>query len=327
MRKSSLILGAALAAVLVTTSACDPYQADNKSQPIVIGAAAIDAFFNEVVPLPNMDPTNGFPVFVIPFQYPEPDRAWASTAFPGLCVPANAALGIITICPVSMFPPRTGPAYAPFYLGTNSGGYNCANGQANPTEPNEVQPVPPVTPAVSHPIMPVNNTCVGGTYSYALPPLNLFSVTNIPPDIVTLSTGPNLSDFLFIQFRVQFNKLLNGKTIEPTPGTGAAKVATSGDPTFVAVTQQDLSVTGAPVVNVTCTTANVTPAGCPAGTFIVHYVPNSAVSYYGGSISAEPVDGVLLPNHRYLVGGVVQDQQGNQVTVTTSFTTLAGAAP
>ncbi|MCX5730991.1 MAG: hypothetical protein NTY18_06475, partial [Deltaproteobacteria bacterium] len=199
MRKSSLILGAALAAVLVTTSACDPYQADNKSQPIVIGAAAIDAFFNETVPLPNMDPTNGFPVFVIPFQYPEPDRAWASTAFPGLCVPANAALGIITICPVSMFPPRTGPAYAPFYLGTNSGGYNCANGQANPTQPNEV----PVTPGDSHPIMPVNNTCVGGSFSYALPPLKLFIVTNIHRDIVSTP----VTFFLLIQFRVLFNKL------------------------------------------------------------------------------------------------------------------------
>ena len=297
MKKSSLILGAALAAVLVATTGCDPYQKANTSQPIVIGAAAIDAYFNEVVPYPGN-------VTTIPFEYPEPDYTWAATAYPGLCVPGNAAQGITTVCPVSPFPPRTGPAYAPFYQGNNSYSYTCANNQ------------PP--PAGIEVVAPPNNTCVGGTYTAALPTDGIFSVRNVPYDQVTLFNG----DFLFVQFRVLFNKLLNGKTIEPVAGSGRAKTATEGDPTFVKITQQDLGVVGAPEVDVTCTAANVGTDGlCPAGTFTVSYVPNSAASYFGGSIATEPVDFVLLPNHIYRITGVVQDQQGNSVDVAAHFTT------
>jgi hypothetical protein len=306
MKKSSLILGSALAAVLVAVTGCDPYVSPNKSQPIVIGAAAIDAYFNEVVPYPG-------DVNTIPFPYPEPDYTWAATAFPGLCDTANAAVGITTVCPVSPFPPRTGPAYAPFYLGNNAFSYTCANGQ---------------TPAAGVEVVaPVNNTCVAGTYTASLPTDGVFEVSDVPYDQVTLFNG----DFLFVQFRVLFNKLLNGKTIEPVAGSGRAKTVAEGDPTFVQITQQDLSVVGAPEVNVTCTAANVNPDGtCPAGTFTVSYVPNSAVSYFGGSISLEPVDFVLLPNHLYRVTGLVQDQQGNNANVIAHFTTsttLPVAAP
>jgi hypothetical protein len=291
MRKSSLILGAALAAVLVTASGCDPYQSANTSQPIVIGAAAVDLFFNEVVPYPG-------PVDTIPFPYPEPDPTWANTNFPGLCNPANASVGITTICPVSPFPPRTGPAYAPFYLGTNTGSYTCANSAATD-----------VTPA--------NNTCVNGTYTYSLPSDGIFRVPFVPYDVVTLQG----TDFDFIQLRVLFNKLMNGKTIEPVPGIGVAKVD-DGDGTFVRVTKQAVAI-GSPVIDVTCTPTNVTADGCPAGTFTVTYVPNSAVSYFGGTLSVEPVDAVLEAATNYRVDAVVADQQGNKVTVDARFTTTA----
>ncbi len=298
MKKSSLILGSALVAVLVAATGCDPYVAPNKEQPIVIGAAAIDAFFNEAVPYPGNNDT-------IPFPYPEPSHSWAATAYPGLCVPANATDGITTICPVSPFPPRTGPGYAPFYLGNNSFSYTCANGQVSDATP-------------------VNDTCVSGTYTAALP--TVFAVTNVPYASVKLYAGaiaPSaITDFLFVQFRVLFNKLLNGKTIEPEPGSGRAKTATEASPTFVRITSQDLSVPGALEVDVTCTDANVLPTGaCPSSTFTVSYVPNSAVSYFGGSIALEPVRGVLQPNTIYRVTGIVQDQQGNTADVAATFTT------
>jgi hypothetical protein len=278
----------------VTVTGCDPYQAPNKSTPIVIGAAAIDANFNAVVPYPG-------PTFSgVTFPYPEPDPTWANANFPGLCDPANALVGITTVCPVSPFPPRTGPAYAPFFTGNLNGSYNCYN-----SPPSEATPA--------------NNACgTTGTFNYSLPANGIFRVLAVPYDTVTLLG----TDFAFIQFRVLFNKLMNGKTIEPVPGTGVAKTDT-GDGLFVRVTKQALLPVGSPEIDVTCTAANVTASGCPAGTFTVSYVPNSAVSYFGGSIAVEPVDFVLEPATTYRVSGVVADQQGNQATVNTVFVTTA----
>ncbi len=310
MKKSSLILGSALVAVMVAAAGCDPYVAPNKSQPIVIGAAALDVSDFKFTPYPG-------DVVTIPFPYPEPDWTWAASAFPGLCNVTSAAQGTSQVCPVTPFPPRTGPAYAPFYLGNNSFSYTCKNGQTWP-----------VTTPPTDPLVPVNDTCpASGTYTAALPTDGIFVVNDVPFDVVTLSG----SDYLFVQLRLIFNKLLNGKTIEPEPGIGAAKTATEGSPTFVKVTKQDLTTAGAPEIDVTCTTANLDPVnGCPAGTVKVHYNPNASVSYYGGSIDAIPVDLVLDANTIYRVTGKVEDQQGNSVDIAGHFTTAAtllGAAP
>ncbi len=165
---------AALAALSIT--ACDPYAKANTAAPVVIGAMVADVNDNEFVP-PAYQALGD--ACIAP--YPEPDPNWAKTAFPGLCDPNNLVTGIPTVCPVACFPPRSGPAFAPFYTGNTGGSYQ---------------------------------TVGGGTYSYALPTDGKFTVLHAPPGP---SAPPPAADFTFSKIWVQFNKLLAGATVQPDP--------------------------------------------------------------------------------------------------------------
>jgi len=158
---------AVLAAMTVT--ACDPYEKANDSAPQVIGASVIDINFNDYSP-------GIFAPDCIP-PYPEPDQAWADTVFPGLCYPG----GYPTVCPVECYPPRTGPAYAPFYQGNLGGSYK---------------------------------TALGGTYTYELPALGRYTVRNAPPGAL-----PENPDFVFAQIVVLFNKTMDPTSIQGVGAT------------------------------------------------------------------------------------------------------------
>jgi hypothetical protein len=165
---------AALAALSVT--ACDPYIAANTAAPVVIGVSMTDTNYNEIAPA---DSTG----CVAP--YPQVNKAWADTAFPGLCNPDNAQFGIPTVCPVLCYPPRMGPGYAPLYTGNLGGTY-----QTN-------------APAVS--------------YTYALPVTWSLGTgllqSPVPPTYIDVDGN----EFAYGQIRILFNKLMDPKSIQPDP--------------------------------------------------------------------------------------------------------------
>jgi hypothetical protein len=158
---------AALAALSVT--ACDPYIAENTAQPQVIGVTMVDTNYNETVQFNYTGCTA---------PYPEPDQAWANSVYPGLCNPDNLDFGIPTVCPVACFPPRMGPAYAPFFLGNTGGSYQTAG---------------------------------GGTYAYALP--TAWNLLGAPVSYI----DPLEQEFNYGQIRILFNKLMDPKSIQPDP--------------------------------------------------------------------------------------------------------------
>ena len=158
---------AALAALSVT--ACDPYIAENTAQPQVIGVTMVDTNYTEWYQY-NYDGCTA--------PYPEPDQAWANSVYPGLCNPDNIDFGIPTVCPVACFPPRIGPAYAPFFLGNLGGSYQ---------------------------------TVGGGTYSYALP--TAWNLVGAPVSYI----DPTEQEFNYGQIRILFNKLMDPTSIQPNP--------------------------------------------------------------------------------------------------------------
>lgn len=127
--------------------------------------------------------------------YPEPDHAWANAAFPGLCVPENLAIGFPTVCPVMCFPPRTGPAFAPFFLGDLGGSYPTAS---------------------------------GGTYAYAPPADGRYVLADAP--FLPVPGSASSDPWFFTKVRVTFNTLLTGSSVQPDP---AVCVAAAGLEVFV----------------------------------------------------------------------------------------------
>ena len=162
---------AALAALSVT--ACDPYMKANTSTPVVIGVLVADVNANEAVP-PGVAADGCF------VPYPEPNLAWAQSNFPGLCDPTYVDRGLPTICPTRCYPPRTGAAFAPFYMGNMGGSYLTES---------------------------------GSTYVYSVPANAKYVVQRAPPGAAPGAA----SDFTFAQIRVLFNKLMDPKSIQPNP--------------------------------------------------------------------------------------------------------------
>jgi len=171
-------IGVAVLATL-TVTACDPYLAATTGTPVIFGVAMVDTNYNsnQVFPVPPPDS----PGCVAP--YPEPDQAWAvSAGFAGICDPANVDVGLPTVCPVNCYPPRMGPAWAPFFQGDTTGSY-------------QVQ-TPPNT-----------------KYNYTLP--LAYTLDGVPP----VYTAEDETVFWYSQIEIQFNKLLDSSTVESgTPG-------------------------------------------------------------------------------------------------------------
>ncbi len=281
-------IGAAVAAAgLLSVTGCDPFIGANNAAPVVLGAAVVDVTgatsFGWTVPpfgynfpdIPDLD--NG--CFT---PYPEPDLEWATAAFPGLCVPENAVNFLPTICPVSCFPPRTGPAYAPLFSGNLGGSYF--------TRVLGAQVVVP----------------------YALPADGKYTVRRVPTDYEPLNGQ------LFSQIYIQFNKLLDPKSVEPGPLGDCVPppfVPGSTLPRVEAISPA--SSTGTPV--------DVTDQ------FTICYNPSSSAEFWGASIIVTPLQTnaddfpVLNPDTRYRVFGRVSDQGGKAVDV--DVTVITDPAP
>jgi hypothetical protein len=299
MRKHKGILGTGLAAVataVLAFSACDPYESANSSQPTILGVSVIDANFNEVWAIDTG--TTCTPA------YAEPDHAWANGAWPGLCSTSNYENGIASVCPVTCYPPRVGPAYAPFFTGNTGGSYPCQN-------------------YAGLPITPPNNLCGAATgsvtYQSMIPANGAWVLNGVPAAPVTDAFWP--ADYLFAQIRILFNKMLNGATVQPDSLVCDAKVATASDPTFVSVFFNPVAADAADGADVTAD-------------FDVCYNPTAATSYWGASIQAmcrslgtspacpDAASPALAPNAKYTVRGLVKDQQGNQVAVNVVIRTV-----
>lgn len=166
--KGGIGLAAVVLAAMAVT-ACDPYIQPNTAAPIVIGASVIDVNFNDYAP-------GVFAPDCIP-PYPEPDKAWADQVFPGLCDPTTYP----SVCPVECYPPRTGPAYAPFYQGNLGGSYK---------------------------------TELGPNYTFELPLTGRYTVRNAPPGAL-----PENPDFVYAQIVVLFNKVMDGSSIQGVGAT------------------------------------------------------------------------------------------------------------
>jgi hypothetical protein len=315
MRKHNGILGTGLAVVAIAvmaTSACDPYEEANTSQPQILGVAVIDTNFNEASPVDTG--TTCTPA------YAEPDHAWAASTWPGLCSEGSFEGGLASVCPVTCYPPRVGPAYAPFFTGNLGGSYQCQNYAGMPADDSIGG-------------TPVNNACGAATgtvtYQSLFPAGGNWVLNGVPTAPVADPFWE--TDFLFAQVRILFNKTMSGATIQPDPEVCTAKAASPSDPTFV-------SVSFNPIATDAADGTDVTPD------FDVCYNPNSAVSFWGASITAtcrerlptEPAsaacpgeDGTatatpaLAPNAKYTVRGLVRDQQGNQVNVNVVIRTAA----
>jgi hypothetical protein len=299
MRKHKGILGIGLAAVataVLAFSACDPYEGANTAQPTILGVAVIDANFNEV----NVVDTG---TTCTP-AYPEPDQTWAASAWPGLCVTSNYENGVASVCPVTCYPPRVGPAFAPFYTGNLGGSYQCAN-------------------YAGLPITPPNNLCGGAsatvTYQSMVPAGGNWVLNGVTVAPVTDNFWG--AEYLFAQVRILFNKMLNGATVQPDPLVCDAKVASASDPTFVSVFFNPVAADAADGADVTAD-------------FDVCYNPNAATSYWGASIQAtcrslgtspacpDAASPALAPNAKYTIRGLVRDQDGNQATVSVVIRTV-----
>ncbi len=274
---------AALAALSVT--ACDPYIQANKSAPVVIGVAVVDMMANQAIPIaaPSLGDT------CVP-PYPTPDSTWAASAFPGLCNPDNLAKGFPTVCPVMCYPPRSGPAYAPFYQGNLGGAYQY--------------------------------TIPGGTasYTYELPADGKFTVRHVPPGY---APAPN-DAFKFAQIYIAFNKLMDGRSIQPNPNDPARCIPATG-------------ANGPKVYKITpASSAGIGTDVTETELWSICYDPNSAATYWGGAMTLTPnsnrsaaTNPGLTPDTKYTVQAVVLDQQGNSVTVDVTVITdpLPAAAP
>ena len=138
----------------------------------------IDTNYNEVVPPDSLQGRCQAP-------YPQVDKAWADTAFPGLCNPDNLEFGIPTVCPVLCYPPRMGPGYAPLFTGNLGGSYQT------------------VVPAVSFVY------AIPAVWSLGAGPLQ----TPVPPTYI----ADDGTEFLYGQIRILFNKLMDPKSIQPDP--------------------------------------------------------------------------------------------------------------
>jgi hypothetical protein len=248
----------------VSTTACDPFIQPNTAAPQVLGvvvgpASAYGGMFYSTAADGCIPP------------YAEVNQAWADAAFPGLCSAANLLTTIPTVCPVLCYPPRTGPAFAPLFMGNLGGSYVKADGTS---------------------------------YTYAVQ--STYVVQHVPPGVSVLE------GVRFAKIRVMFNKLMDGKTIQPNPTDPARCIPAGGadGPKVYKATPASN-----PALGLEVTTTEL---------WSICYDPNSGTDYWGGSMTAIPGNSTsprLDPDTKYTIRAVVADQQGNTVPVSVEVLT------
>jgi hypothetical protein len=276
------LLGAVIATAMLAT-ACDPYLGANTAKPVVLGVMVIAG-----------TPQNrnwNFPMSAIGepavcpggLRYPPASGTWFAATYPqgkGNCGDGTTTL---VACPEDCWPPRSGPAYAPYFLGDTSGSYGCA--------------------------IPGDPRCSGGNYSYATSAS--YSVADVPPGTVD---DPNVALLLrFNRFWIQFNKSMDGSTIQNLPAgatQGRDCVAAAG----ITVTRQ-LPTDAAPVD----ITALMNVCYIPSSSNVSWGSAMSAqYKFTGTSNTTAPA---LEANTTFVVAGTVKDQQGNSLPVSATFVT------
>jgi hypothetical protein len=302
------ILGA-LCVGMAAISACDPYQEANTAAPQVLGVAVIDSFYNISLGGAPAEDTPGCKV-----PYPNVDVTWANSAFPGLCDASSPSRNIPSACPVFCYPPRTGPAFAPFFTGGLGASYQTGAATGTTCDANLVQRAN--TAGVFEKVCPTGGTCCAAdTYcdvpvgrcvvpdnaKYTYTAQAAYAITDV------VSVPPPPSDFFqFATIAIVFNKVMSGPSIQPCPDQlTTTPVATTLCPN--PPPPADLRVLVGPIGGAgTDQTAN----------FDIGYFPNSAEQYLGASIRVTPTGDLPLdPATRYHVVGNVKDQQGNSIAV------------
>jgi len=189
--------GIGLLAVVVATltvPACDPYNEGVGGAPYILGVAVLDVNDNQANP--GDEPGCRAP-------YPQVDEAWAQATYPGTC---GDTVGP-SMCPVNCFPPRMGPAYAPYFAGNLGGSYQCDR-----TDPNC--------------LLAGSN----GTYVFGLP--TAWTLRNVPP-------AGTADGFQFSRIFITFNKMMLGTSIQSSSPTGSTCTAAAG----ISVTANGVDVT------------------------------------------------------------------------------------
>ena len=300
MSKSKLWKASILAtAVVSVVSGCDPYVQPDESPPVVIGAIVVAAssttnrnynfdFYANFGPDAATCPGG--------LYYPEASYSWFTSTYPtgtGLC---GNGVDPITACPETCWPPRSGPAFAPYFLGDVNASYGCADA--------------------------ADTRCSAGVYKYNTS--NVYVVPRIPAGIVPATCFG--SSAKFNQLRVTFNKVMDGTTIQLPASAGQALCAAADG---ITVTLRALPA-GAPV---DVTRPDPARADFPDG-MNVCYIPNSSNANWGASLSVQPRAAAggtnspaLPPNSSFRVTGTVKDQQGNPLDVDVTFITDDGTQP
>ena len=290
------ILGCAVLAAATLVAACDPYAAANEAAPKVLGVIVVPASStnNRTYFSPVLQPESAG--FACPSSRPAPHElpfppasgSWFAATYPGGKGTCGDGTTTLVACPEDCWPPRAGPAFAPYYLGDNGGSYGCAD----TTDPR----------------------CVGGKYSYA--PSDSYAIDNIPPGVIPASVLG--ASYKYNQFRVVFNKPMLGSSIQVLPATGVTTtnrcvagpgiVLTSG-PVGGAQTPEDLALWSV------CYLPNSSNENWGAAMTVQ---PNFTVATNAPALPA---------NTTYVLTGTVKDWQGNDLAVNASFTTSAGFPP
>jgi hypothetical protein len=275
------LLGA-MVAVATLVTACDPYLGANTAAPAVIGimvvpGASANRNYNFVVDQPAVCP-GGLP-------YPPASGTWFASTFPGGKGNCGDGTTVLVACPEDCWPPRTGPGFAPYYLGDFSGSYGCA--------------------------IPGDPRCPSGKYSYA--PSAAYTLTDIPP----LNTGPVndnpiLGTYRYNQMRILFNKGMKGETIQKLAANATAGSLCDGAD-GITVTKQTQVVDAAPVDIKALVNVCYVPSSSN-----LNWGSSMTVQYRIVTGTSAPP---LQPLTTYRVSGTVEDAQGNPLTVDATFTT------
>lgn len=281
------LLGSAVVALATLVTACDPYLGANNAAPVVIGTMVIAGtpgnrnynFDYNVVGQPSVCPGDRLP-------YPEASGTWFNNTFPQGKGNCGDGTSILVACPEGCFPPRTGPAFAPYYLGDTSASYGCAD--------------------------PLDPRCSGGKYSYATS--SSYTITEIPPD--TIDSWEFALLLRFNRFQILFNKAMDGSSIQKLPAN-----ATTGRDCFAAdgiVVTRQLPTDTAPVDVTPLFNVCYVPSSSNlnwGSSMMVQY------KFTGTSNTTAPA---LEPSTTFNVSGTVKDQSGNSLPVNATFVTSAG---
>ncbi len=282
------VLATAVVALAGTVAGCDPYIGANTAKPVVLGTIVV-ASSSTTNRNYNYDIGQLFPPAVCPgtpaaqpYPYPAATYNWFKTTYPGGT--GNCGDGTdpsLTLCPETCWPPRTGPAFAPYFLGDTGASYGC-----DTSDPR----------------------CVGGKFTYTTS--SSYTITNIQPGIIPAACiGLSMK---WNQLRIVFNKEMDGSTIQTLAANTTAGATCDAAPGIV-VTKKGL--TDAVPVDVT---AAMNVCYVPSSSN-VNWGASMTVQprVIAPATSSLPLDA----DTTYHVTGTVKDHQGNSLDVDATFVT------